>query len=120
MRRVDIDVSGGLVLVDGNLAEANGPLVLDAPKSHLKRVLRTGPSLAARIGRHWETLPGGGRLGHSNASVTARHYARPVAGRDEQVAEASDFWLNGHDHKRTDRRPEDDDGSTSVWTSTGL
>ncbi|MEW2058304.1 hypothetical protein [Streptomyces griseus] len=86
LRRVEIDVSGGLVLVDGNPAEANGPLVFDAPKSHLKRVLRTGPSLAARIGRHWETLPGGGRLGHSNASVTARHYARPVAGRDEQVS----------------------------------
>ncbi|MFK0147823.1 hypothetical protein ACIQUZ_22365 [Streptomyces griseus] len=112
---MEIDVSGGLVLVDGNPAEVNGTLVFDTPpKSHQKRVLRTGPSLAARIGRHWETLPGGCRLGHSNASVTARHYARPVAGRDERVADASDFWLNGHDHKRTDRGPEDDDGSTSV------
>ncbi|MEU5372101.1 GntR family transcriptional regulator [Streptomyces sp. NPDC005951] len=33
------------------------------------------------------------RLGHSNASVTTRHYARPVVGRDEQVAEASDTWF---------------------------
>lgn len=32
------------------------------------------------------------RLGHSNASVTTRHYARPVAGRDDQAAEA---WLGG-------------------------
>ncbi|MFE3676767.1 hypothetical protein [Streptomyces griseus] len=111
---MEIDVSGGLVLVDGNPAEVNGTLVFDTPQVPSEAVLRTGPSLATRIGRHWETLPGGGRLGHSNASVTARHYARPVAGRDEQVAETSDFWLNGHDHKRTDRRPEDDDGSTYV------
>lgn len=50
-RRADIDVSGGLVVVDENLAEANGTLVFDTPKSHQKRVLR--------IGRHLETLPGG-------------------------------------------------------------
>lgn len=37
------------------------------------------------------------RLGHSNASVTTRHYARPVAGRDDQVAEAADTWLTGGD-----------------------
>ncbi|MFE0436194.1 DUF2637 domain-containing protein [Streptomyces nigra] len=37
------------------------------------------------------------RLGHSNASVTTRHYARPVAGRDDQVAEAADVWLGGED-----------------------
>ncbi|WP_259334437.1 site-specific integrase, partial [Streptomyces anthocyanicus] len=37
------------------------------------------------------------RLGHSNASVTTRHYARPVAGRDDQVAEAADTWLHGSD-----------------------
>ncbi|TWF86521.1 hypothetical protein FHX78_113490 [Streptomyces capillispiralis] len=36
-------------------------------------------------------------LGHLNASVTTRHYARPVAGRDDQVAEASDAWFSGHD-----------------------
>ncbi|SCE07773.1 Phage integrase family protein [Streptomyces sp. BpilaLS-43] len=118
--------------------------------------LRVGPSLAARIGRHLETLAGGEdallfvtpggkplrynqwrkayfdpavaaagltdvtphdlrashgtwvadrygvmtaahRLGHSNAGVTTRHYARPVAGRDDQVAAASDSWLSGSD-----------------------
>ncbi|MCZ9347264.1 tyrosine-type recombinase/integrase, partial [Streptomyces sp. TRM76130] len=118
------------------------------------RLLRVGPSLAKRLGRHLETLPGGDdallfttpggkplrynqwrkayfdpavtaagltdvtphdlrashgtwvadrygvmtaahRLGHSNASVTTRHYARPVAGRDDQVARAADSWLNG-------------------------
>ncbi|MBB4714017.1 hypothetical protein BJ965_003899 [Streptomyces luteogriseus] len=37
------------------------------------------------------------RLGHSNASATTRHYARPVAGRDDQVAEAADSWPSGHD-----------------------
>lgn len=42
-----------------NLAEANGTLVFDTPKSHQERVLRIGPSLAARIGRHLETLPCG-------------------------------------------------------------
>jgi hypothetical protein len=26
------------------------------------------------------------RLGHANASVTTRHYARPVDGRDAEVA----------------------------------
>jgi integrase len=154
LRRGDIDLSGGLVLVDENLAEANGALVFDTPKSHQKRLLRIGPSLAKRLGRHLEALPGGEdallfvtpggkplrynqwrkayfdpavaasgltdvtphdlrashgtwvadrygvmtaahRLGHSNASVTTRHYARPVAGRDDQVAEAADAWLSG-------------------------
>jgi integrase len=156
LRRGDIDVSGGLVMVDENLAEANGALVFDTPKSHQKRVLRIGSSLAKRLGRHLETLPGGEdallfvtpggkplrynqwrkayfdpavaaagltdvtphdlrashgtwvadrygvmtaahRLGHSNASVTTRHYARPVAGRDDQVAEAADAWFNGRE-----------------------
>ncbi|MFC9957294.1 tyrosine-type recombinase/integrase [Streptomyces nigra] len=156
LRRVDIDVSNGFVLVDENLAEANGALVFDTPKSHQKRLLRVGPSLAKRLGRHIESLPGGDdallfttpggkplrynqwrkayfdpavsaagltdvtphdlrashgtwvadrygvmtaahRLGHSNASVTTRHYARPVAGRDDQVAEAADVWLGGQD-----------------------
>ncbi len=165
LRRADIDVSGGLVLVDENLAGAYGTLVFDTPKSHQKRVLRIGPSLAARIGRHLERLPGGEdallfvapggkplrynqwrkayfdpavaaagltdvtphdlrashgtwvadrygvmtaahRLGHSNASVTTRHYARPVAGRDEQVAEAADSWLSGEE--------DDDDGHAAV------
>ncbi|MEU6454508.1 hypothetical protein [Streptomyces sp. NPDC047065] len=59
LRRVDIDVSGGFVLVDENLAEANSALVFDTPKSHQKRLLRVGPSLAKRLGRHLETLPGG-------------------------------------------------------------
>ncbi|PAZ09907.1 site-specific integrase [Streptomyces sp. SA15] len=174
LRRTDIDVPGGLVLVDENLAEANGALVFDTPKSHQKRLLRIAPSLAKRLGKHVETLPGGGdallfttpagkplrynqwrkayfdpavsaaglsdvtphdlrashgtwvadrygvmtaahRLGHSNASVTTRHYARPVAGRDDQVAAASDSWFNGHDLDRRDHgarsgHDDDDDG----------
>jgi integrase len=32
------------------------------------------------------------RLGHGNASVTTRHYARPVAGRDAEVADAMEEW----------------------------
>ncbi|MBE3012289.1 tyrosine-type recombinase/integrase [Microbispora sp. NEAU-D428] len=35
------------------------------------------------------------RLGHSNASVTTRHYARAVEGRDKEVAEALDVQA-GH------------------------
>ncbi|MFI7599001.1 hypothetical protein [Actinoplanes sp. NPDC049681] len=30
------------------------------------------------------------RLGHANASVTTRHYARPIDGRDAQVAKHLD------------------------------
>ncbi|RVU27183.1 site-specific integrase [Streptomyces antnestii] len=166
LRRADIDVSAGLVLVDENLAEANGKLVFDTPKSHQKRLLRIGPSLAKRLADYLETFEGGDdallfttpagkplrynqwrkayfdpavaaagltdvtphdlrashgtwvadrygvmtaahRLGHSNASVTTRHYARPVAGRDDQVAEAADSWLSGED---------DEDGSTAGAT----
>lgn len=50
------------------------------------------------------------RLGHSNASVTTRHYARPVAGRDDQVAEAADSWLSGSE--------DNDDGSAAVPAQT--
>ncbi|MFD9000710.1 tyrosine-type recombinase/integrase [Streptomyces sp. NPDC059582] len=173
LRRVDIDVSGGFVLVDENLAEANGVLVFDTPKSHQKRLLRIAPSLVRRLAAYLETLPGGDdallfttlagkpmrynqwrkayfdpavaaagltdltphdlrashgtwvadrygvmtaahRLGHSNASVTTRHYARPVAGRDDQVAEASDSWFNGHDHDRGARSGHDSDSSDSA------
>ncbi|WP_329253401.1 site-specific integrase [Streptomyces sp. NBC_01478] len=168
LRRDDVDVTGGTVLVDENLAEANGALVFDTPKSHQKRLLRVAPTLAKRLGKHLETLPDDGRallfttaagkplhynqwrkayfdpavsaagltdvtphdlrashgtwvadrygvmtaahrLGHSNASVTTRHYARPVAGRDDQVAEASDAWVNGHDHDHGARSGHDDD-----------
>ncbi|MEU8752002.1 tyrosine-type recombinase/integrase [Streptomyces chartreusis] len=163
LRRVDIDVAAGFVLVDENLAEANGKLVFDTPKSHQKRLLSIGPSLAMRLAMFLETLPGGDdallfttpagkplrynqwrkayfdpavaaagltgvtphdlrashgtwvadrygvmtaahRLGHSNASVTTRHYARPVNGRDDQVAEAADSWMSGYD--------QGDDGAT--------
>lgn len=168
LRRVDVDVTGGYVLVDENLAEANGALVFDTPKSHQKRLIRVGPSLVKRLGKYLDSLMGGDdgllfttpagkplrynqwrkayfdpavaaaglknvtphdlrashgtwvadkygvmtaahRLGHSNASVTTRHYARPVAGRDDQVAEASDAWFNGHDHDRGARSGHDDD-----------
>lgn len=175
LRRSDVDVAGGFVLVDENLAEANGTLVFDTPKSHQKRLLRLAPSLAKRLGAYLEVLPGGEdallfttpagkplrynqwrkayfdpavaaagltdvtphdlrashgtwvadrygvmtaahRLGHSNASVTTRHYARPVAGRDDQVAEASDAWFSGHDDDQRARRghDDDDDGSPGV------
>lgn len=175
LRRSDVDVAGGFVLVDENLAEANGTLVFDTPKSHQKRLLRLAPSLAKRLGAYLEVLPGGEdallfttpagkplrynqwrkayfdpavaaagltdvtphdlrashgtwvadrygvmtaahRLGHSNASVTTRHYARPVAGRDDQVAEASDAWFSGHDDDQRARRGHDDgdDGSPGV------
>ncbi|MFK0062342.1 tyrosine-type recombinase/integrase [Streptomyces werraensis] len=173
LRRSDVDVACGFLLVDENLAEANGTLVFDTPKSHQKRVLRLAPSLAKRLGAYLEELPGGEdallfttpagkplrynqwrkayfdpavsaagladvtphdlrashgtwvadrygvmtaahRLGHSNASVTTRHYARPVAGRDDQVAEASDAWFSGHDDAHGARRGHDDDGDGSA------
>ncbi|MDX3364047.1 site-specific integrase [Streptomyces sp. ME02-6978.2a] len=175
LRRSDVDLIGGFLLVDENLAEANGALVFDTPKSHQKRLLRLAPSLIKRLGAYLEALPGGDdallfttstgkplrynqwrkahfdpavsaagltdvtphdlrashgtwvadrygvmtaahRLGHSNASVTTRHYARPVAGRDDQVAEASDAWFSGHDDAPGARRGhgDDDDGSAGV------
>ncbi|MFB7643592.1 tyrosine-type recombinase/integrase [Streptomyces sp. NPDC056084] len=175
LRRVDIDAEGGFVLVDENLAEANGKLVFDTPKTHQKRLLRIGPSLVKRLTAHLATLSGGDdallfttpagkplrynqwrkayfdpavlaaglrdvtphdlrashgtwvadkygvmtaahRLGHSNASVTTRHYARPVAGRDDQVAAASDAWFSGHDHEQGARsgHDDDDDGSSGA------
>ncbi|SOE12331.1 Site-specific recombinase XerC [Streptomyces sp. 2323.1] len=156
LRRADIDVGARLLVVDENLAEANGALVFDTPKSHQKRVLSLAPSLVDRLSAYLDRLPGGEdtllftnragnplrynqwrkayfnpavaaaglkdvtphdlrashatwvadrygvmtaahRLGHSNASVTTRHYARPAAGRDAQVAEASESWIGGHD-----------------------
>lgn len=165
LRRSDVDVAGCFLLVDENLAEANGTLVFDTSKSHQKRVLRLGPSLAMQLGAYLEELPGGDhallfttpagkplrynqwrkayfdpavsaagltdvtphdlrashgtwvadrfgvmtaahRLGHSNASVTTRHYARPVAGRDDQVAVAADAWLSSQN--------DDDEGVTSA------
>uniref|UniRef100_UPI000A394166 tyrosine-type recombinase/integrase n=1 Tax=Streptomyces glaucescens TaxID=1907 RepID=UPI000A394166 len=59
LRRSDVDTAGGFLLVDENLAEANGSLVFDTPKSHQKRVLRLAPSLAKRLGSYLEELPGG-------------------------------------------------------------
>ncbi|MGA5439431.1 tyrosine-type recombinase/integrase [Streptomyces griseoincarnatus] len=179
LRRSDVDVAGGFLLVDENLAEANGTLVFDTPKSHQKRVLRLAPSLAKRLGAYLEELPGGEdallfttpagkplrynqwrkayfdpavsaagltdvtphdlrashgtwvadrygvmtaahRLGHSNASVTTRHYARPVAGRDDQVAEASDAWFSGHDDAHGARRGHDDEGDGYAGVSASV
>ncbi|MFC4495473.1 tyrosine-type recombinase/integrase [Streptomyces ovatisporus] len=156
LRRGDIDVSRRLLVVDENLAEANGALVFDTPKSHQKRTLALAASLAERLGTYLTGLPedseellftnrdgnplrynqwrkahfnpavsaaglgditphdlrashgtwvadrygvmtAAHRLGHSNASVTTRHYARPVAGRDSEVAEAADAWMTGKD-----------------------
>lgn len=176
LRRMDIDVPGCIVHVDENLAEANGALVFDTPKTHQKRVLNIAPSLAKRLGAHLDTLPGGDdallftnskgnplrynewrkshfdpavkaagltdvtphdlrashaswvadkygvmtaarRLGHSNASVTTRHYARPVDGRDIEVGAASDAWItDGHEDVQGARRghDDDDDGSAGV------
>ena len=56
------------------------------------------------------------RLGHSNASVTTRHYARPVAGRDAEVAKGMETWASGHgdaDMAR-ERHGDDDDGLAGV------
>ncbi|MEU5486951.1 site-specific integrase [Streptomyces sp. NPDC020196] len=175
LRRIDVDVAGRLLCVDESLAEANGALFFDTPKSHQKRVLSLAPSLVKRLAAYLEDLPGGDdallftntagrplrynqwrkahfdpavaaagltdvtphdlrashgtwvadrygvmtaahRLGHSNASVTTRHYARPVAGRDAEVATASDAWFEGHDRTQGARKghEDDDDGTSGV------
>ncbi|MCQ4083150.1 site-specific integrase [Streptomyces sp. RB6PN25] len=173
MRRGDIDVPRRLVHVDENLAEANGALVFDTPKSHQKRTLTLARSLVQRLSAYLSQLPGGNdallftnragrplrynqwrkahfdpavtaagltdvtphdlrashatwvadqygvmtaahRLGHSNASVTTRHYARPAVGRDAQVAEASESWMEGHDNPRGARKGHDDDDDGSA------
>ncbi|WP_301129709.1 tyrosine-type recombinase/integrase [Streptomyces cacaoi] len=167
LRRSDVDLAHGRIVVDENLAEANGALVFDTPKSHQKRTLTLAPSLVKRLAAYLEALPGGAdallfpntqgqplrynqwrkayfdpavsaaglsdvtphdlrashgtwvadrygvmtaahRLGHSNASVTTRHYARPVAGRDSEMAEASDVWFEGHDESGRAREGHDD------------
>lgn len=167
LRRGDIDLAHRLVIVDENLAEANGALVFDTPKSHQKRTLSLSPSLTRRLGVYLDQLPGGAdallfsntqgrplrynqwrkayfdpavsaagltdvtphdlrashgtwvadrygvmtaahRLGHSNASVTTRHYARPVAGRDAEVAGAFDAWSEGHSGTERAREGHED------------
>ncbi len=59
MCRGDIDVATCLVVVDENLAEANGTLVFDTPKSHQKRTLTLAPSLMKRLSVYLDKLPGG-------------------------------------------------------------
>jgi integrase len=56
------------------------------------------------------------RLGHGNASVTTRHYARPVAGRDAEVADAMEVWAAGHETADGAREGhgDDDEGSAGV------
>ncbi|GAB2575726.1 site-specific integrase [Streptomyces capparidis] len=58
------------------------------------------------------------RLGHSNASVTTRHYARAMDGRDAEVAQGLDEWLKPSGHDNQDRarsgHDDDDDGSAGV------
>jgi integrase len=44
------------------------------------------------------------RLGHSNASVTTRHYARAVEARDAEIAEGF-----GTDAPRPEEDPDDDE-----------
>lgn len=175
LRRGDFDLGNGLVVIDENLAETDGKLVFDTPKSHQKRVLSLPPSMIQRARKHLATLPdspdallftnGKGlplrynqwrkayfdpavsaarltdvtphdlrashgtwvadrhgimtaahRLGHGNASVTTRHYARPVAGRDAEVADAMEEWASGRggvDGAR-EGHGDDDDGSAGV------
>ncbi|MCD0482339.1 tyrosine-type recombinase/integrase [Streptacidiphilus sp. ASG 303] len=157
LRRSDVDLAAGLLLVDENLSDAGGVLTFDTPKSHQKRTLALSPSLVKRLAVHLDGLPAARdtllfttrsgtplrynqwrkacfdpavtaagledvtphdlrashaswvadrhgvmtaarRLGHSNGSVTTRHYARPVPGRDAEVAMAMDGWLGDERH----------------------
>ncbi|MGJ6969269.1 tyrosine-type recombinase/integrase [Streptosporangium sp. G11] len=58
------------------------------------------------------------RLGHSNASVTTRHYARAVEGRDREIAEGLDTERgteNGPgDHLERTWHDEDDEDPPGV------
>lgn len=74
LRRADIDVSGGLVLVDENLAEANGTLVFDTPSP-----IRSGSCGSGRHSRRgsagtWRRCPAG-----RTPSSSSRPAASPCA-----------------------------------------
>jgi hypothetical protein len=56
------------------------------------------------------------RLGHANASVTTRHYARAVEGRDDEIADAFDTDRNA---KRHGTRNEDRGGVARKWHEDG-
>jgi hypothetical protein len=49
------------------------------------------------------------RLGHANASVTTRHYARASAGSDEGVADGLDNARNTDSHTHDGASDRDDD-----------
>ncbi len=57
-------------------------------------MMKPGPLAKPKVSMiSWRTSPRGPaarRLGHANASVTTRHYARPIDGRDAQVAKQLD------------------------------
>src|SRR3954447_6434265 len=50
------------------------------------------PAGRRHTGAGWRTPTAACRLRHANASVTTRHYARPVDGRDAEVAKT---WTSG-------------------------
>ncbi|GAA3143168.1 site-specific integrase [Planomonospora alba] len=154
LRRRNVDVENGRLIVAESLAEIGGRHVFDTPKSHQRREIvlpafvvralqarldkltddpeallftgRTGKPLHYNSWRRWHFDPAveaakltdvtphdlrathatwvadrhgvmaaARRLGHSNASVTTRHYARAVEGRDKEIAEALDVQA-GH------------------------
>ncbi|MGI5469901.1 tyrosine-type recombinase/integrase [Streptomyces sp. CA-132043] len=146
LRRKDVVLEHGLLVVDEAVEEINGHHVWGTPKSHQRRVLTLPGFLVAELRKHLDSECGKGaeallfvgstgkvlryndwrkshfdkavkaagltdvtphdlrathatwvadrhgvmaaakRLGHSNASVTTRHYARVVDGRDADVA----------------------------------
>lgn len=146
LRRADVLLDDGLLMVDEGVSEVGGRKVWDTPKSHQKRALALPAYLVQELRKHLDAKVGkapdallfvgqrGGvlrynswrrsyfnkavekaglkdvtphdlrathatwvadrhgvmaaahRMGHSNASITTRHYARVVDGRDADVA----------------------------------
>jgi hypothetical protein len=53
----------------------------------------SGPHASWLYDQGWSPVEIGARLGHSRATVTAKHYARPMHGRDVELAAGLDYLL---------------------------
>lgn len=62
---------------------------------------------ATVVAKRHGVMAAAARLGHSNASVTTRHYARTVEGTDDEIAAAFDADRDGTDEKLSGEPPED-------------
>ncbi|SEG31426.1 Site-specific recombinase XerD [Thermomonospora echinospora] len=79
---------------------------LDSVKPHDLRA-----SHASWVADRWGVLAAGRRLGHSNTTITTRHYARRLEGRDTDVARGLEALRDGDKapRARTGHDEDDDD-----------